>query len=283
MMAGEQQMRTHTTARRMNVVRTVVPAPMFQASHKCSAAYVQISCHEFYPNRSVRVDRNLWPPPKYVELVSAELHCVEIFCSHPHQHRARNGILPSCGLLRGVRWFETDVSRLPVCPIFKGQGASSVSNDVTPRNNPEDGRFQFVCAGGLRSGGLVMLNTGVSGGQVILNTGLSGGQVIRNTGVSGGQVIRNTGVSGGQVILNTGVSGGQVIRNTGVSGGQVIRNTGVSGGQVILNTGVSGGQVIRNTGVSGGQVTLNTEVSGGQVTLNTEVSGGQVILKTGVK
>jgi hypothetical protein len=25
-----------------------------------------------------------------VDLVSAELHCVEIFCSHPHQHRARN-------------------------------------------------------------------------------------------------------------------------------------------------------------------------------------------------
>jgi hypothetical protein len=32
-----------------------------------------------------------------------------------------SSILPSSGLLRGVRWFETDVSGLPVGPIFKGQ------------------------------------------------------------------------------------------------------------------------------------------------------------------
>jgi hypothetical protein len=30
-------------------------------------------------------------------------------------------ILPPSGLLRGVRWFETDVSGLPVGPIFNGQ------------------------------------------------------------------------------------------------------------------------------------------------------------------
>jgi hypothetical protein len=28
-------------------------------------------------------------------------------------------LLPSSGLLRGVRWFDTDVSGLPVGPVFK--------------------------------------------------------------------------------------------------------------------------------------------------------------------
>ena len=30
-------------------------------------------------------------------------------------------ILPAFGLLHGVRWFKTDVSGLPIGPIFKGQ------------------------------------------------------------------------------------------------------------------------------------------------------------------
>ena len=30
-------------------------------------------------------------------------------------------ILPSSGSLRGVRWFDTDVSRLPVGSFFEGQ------------------------------------------------------------------------------------------------------------------------------------------------------------------
>ena len=64
-----------------------------------------------------------------------------------------NRILPSFGLLRGVRWFGTDVSALPVGPTFSGRGCplkmgptgspkTSVSNDLTPRNNPEGGRIQ---------------------------------------------------------------------------------------------------------------------------------------------
>jgi hypothetical protein len=32
-----------------------------------------------------------------------------------------NWILPSSGLIRGVRWFETDVSGLPVSSVLKGQ------------------------------------------------------------------------------------------------------------------------------------------------------------------
>jgi hypothetical protein len=32
-----------------------------------------------------------------------------------------NGILPSSGLLRGVRWFDMDVSKLSIGPIFKGK------------------------------------------------------------------------------------------------------------------------------------------------------------------
>jgi hypothetical protein len=61
-----------------------------------------------------------------------------------------NWILPSSGLLRGVSWSETDVSRLPIGPIFKGplledgtidSPETSVSNHLTPRNNPEDERI----------------------------------------------------------------------------------------------------------------------------------------------
>ena len=76
-----------------------------------------------------------------------------------------NRILPSAGLLRGVRWFKTDVSGLPIRPIFKGQDQdvhvsswtswplktwrirspeTSVLNHLTPRNNPEDGRIHVV-------------------------------------------------------------------------------------------------------------------------------------------
>jgi hypothetical protein len=60
-------------------------------------------------------------------------------------------------LLRSVRWFETDVSKLPIGPIFKdqyvqedgrrtswpvkmgpiGSTETSVSNHLTPRNNTE--------------------------------------------------------------------------------------------------------------------------------------------------
>ena len=73
-----------------------------------------------------------------------------------------NWILPSSGLLHGVRWFETDVSGLPIGPIFNAQAVqdpwhftalrlkmapagspkTSVSNHLTPRNNPEYGRIQ---------------------------------------------------------------------------------------------------------------------------------------------
>ena len=34
-----------------------------------------------------------------------------------------NRILQTSGLLRGLWWFETDVSELPIGPIFKGQAA----------------------------------------------------------------------------------------------------------------------------------------------------------------
>jgi hypothetical protein len=37
----------------------------------------------------------------------------------PKIHATR--ILPSSGLLRGVMWFKTDVSGLPIGTIFKGQ------------------------------------------------------------------------------------------------------------------------------------------------------------------
>jgi hypothetical protein len=40
-----------------------------------------------------------------------------------------SGILPSSGLLSGVRWFETDVSGLFINHIFKGQAAQSLNKE----------------------------------------------------------------------------------------------------------------------------------------------------------
>jgi hypothetical protein len=59
-------------------------------------------------------------------------------------------ILPSFGLLRGVRWFQTDVSGLhigpkeflKIGPIHSSE--TSVPNHPTPRNDPEDRRIQFT-------------------------------------------------------------------------------------------------------------------------------------------
>jgi hypothetical protein len=69
-------------------------------------------------------------------------------------------ILPSSGLLSGVRRLETDVSGLPIGPIFKGRllkigpigsPETSVSNHITQRNNPEDGVIHFNGGGSLLS------------------------------------------------------------------------------------------------------------------------------------
>jgi hypothetical protein len=55
---------------------------------------------------------------------------------------------PFSVLLRGVRRFQTDVSGLPIGPALKegptGSPETSVSNHLTPRNNPEDGRIKAV-------------------------------------------------------------------------------------------------------------------------------------------
>ena len=74
-----------------------------------------------------------------------------------------NWILPSSGLLPGVRWFETDVLGLPnpshlqgsSCPKRKtawplkmgpkGSTETSVSNHLTLRNNPGDVRIPTSC------------------------------------------------------------------------------------------------------------------------------------------
>ena len=64
-------------------------------------------------------------------------------------------ILPSSGLLRGVRRFETDVSRLSAqssrVKIPSSSPETSVSNHITPRNCPENGIIQFNRAERLRS------------------------------------------------------------------------------------------------------------------------------------
>ena len=61
-----------------------------------------------------------------------------------------NRILQSSGLLRGVRWFETDVLRIPsswtVWPLKMGiitNPETSVLYQLTPRNDPEDERILY--------------------------------------------------------------------------------------------------------------------------------------------
>ena len=73
-----------------------------------------------------------------------------------------NWIFPSCWLLRCLRRFAFDVSGLLISPMFKGQAVqeaaawslkiwpigspeTSVSNHLTPRNNPADGRIRLIC------------------------------------------------------------------------------------------------------------------------------------------
>jgi hypothetical protein len=60
-------------------------------------------------------------------------------------------IIPSSRWLRGVRWFDTDVSERAIGATLKGLAVRSASNHFTPRNNPEDGRTHFNPGGSLRS------------------------------------------------------------------------------------------------------------------------------------
>jgi hypothetical protein len=77
-----------------------------------------------------------------------------------------NWILQSSGLLRGVRAFETDVSGLPIGPIFMSEAVQEVavqerlldpliwdrqvvpkrlfSNHFTPHSNPENGKIRDI-------------------------------------------------------------------------------------------------------------------------------------------
>ena len=50
--------------------------------------------------------------------------------------------LSSSGLLRNVRWFDTDVSGLRIGPVFEGQAVY-----LTLRDIPEDGRLHFNSGG----------------------------------------------------------------------------------------------------------------------------------------
>jgi hypothetical protein len=73
--------------------------------------------------------------------------------------KPRISIIPSSGLLRGVSWFETDVSELSVQTSnvklstmgLIGNPKTSVSNHLTPRNNPEDRIIQFYRGVSLQS------------------------------------------------------------------------------------------------------------------------------------
>ena len=57
-----------------------------------------------------------------------------------------NRILPSSGLLSGVSWFETDVSGLagPLNIVPRDSPETSALNQVSPLNNPADGKIQLI-------------------------------------------------------------------------------------------------------------------------------------------
>jgi hypothetical protein len=64
----------------------------------------------------------------------------------------------SSGLLRSVRWFDTEGSRLSIDPVFRDKAVqeidspeTSVSNHLTPRNNPEDKKISVIRGGSHRS------------------------------------------------------------------------------------------------------------------------------------
>ena len=64
-------------------------------------------------------------------------------------------IRPTSKLLRGVGWFQTDVSQLPIgWPLKMGATDShqtSVLNHLTPRNNPEHGGIQIHTFQGIKA------------------------------------------------------------------------------------------------------------------------------------
>jgi hypothetical protein len=94
--------------------------------HKGSLLYPRKLWFEFY-----LAPRTVWPwiwnlsdPPKqlYTYLHSLTSHQVAAPLFQDRRLPPRlNWILPSSGLIRGVRWFETDVSVLPIDRIYNGQ------------------------------------------------------------------------------------------------------------------------------------------------------------------
>ena len=80
--------------------------------------------------------------------------------------RTTSWIIPPSGLLRGVEWFETDVSGLPIGPIFKGQAVRTVSTSkMGPIGSPETSvstaakSYDHATTRWLHTKGLRMFNT----------------------------------------------------------------------------------------------------------------------------
>ena len=101
--------------------------------------------------------RSVTPKHRYMPLLHQVHTCSEansIVCA---TETRRMSILSSSGLLRGVRWFETDVSGLPIGSIFKIQDIFLEQlypwrwDFLKPRDNPEDGRIEFNRGGSLGS------------------------------------------------------------------------------------------------------------------------------------
>jgi hypothetical protein len=93
-------------------------------------------------------------------------HLIYLTPNRKHESRKPDTIwiLPSSGLLRSVDWLSTDVSGQSIGPIFKAHldtriltmgpiccPETSVLNQPTLRNDPEDGRTLVNRSGSLRS------------------------------------------------------------------------------------------------------------------------------------
>jgi hypothetical protein len=97
----------------------------------CYPVLFMIACNYKYQQNVAAVEklRNLWLPPRLSRIVT------------------------SSRFLRGLRWVDSTVSELPICPIFLdsltlmmkqiGRPETSLSNYLTQRNRPADGIIQL--------------------------------------------------------------------------------------------------------------------------------------------
>ena len=117
------------------------PAAICLHSYNCALFLVRMSIN-IIDYRTV--DRNLFVLTALLECESTKSCSSGWGRQYAETVQLYLRVPPFSGLLGGVRWFEADVSGLPVGSHFEGSVCSSpetsVSNHLTSRNNPEDGK-----------------------------------------------------------------------------------------------------------------------------------------------